>query len=504
MAVMRGPHMTSKERSKHRNAAKQQHREALLHEPDVSILTPEERIAIGDTSYRHFADGAVPTRQAALQLAADQVLSENRRRTIPFANVSHWLRPHWIKLDEQTGQTFATDGRFQHTEKIEKHKAPQAEPTEMIGPPAPVQAEAQTPETPPESDGVNIDTQPKEPKKPKKKVFWKPDEIEKVALETARLMVEDREGSLSDVEAIRQAQRNVLAEDRQRAISQIALAQDVHDRAITLMPVVRRRNEKQEREAREALEAEQRMAAAEEERKANEIRMAEQTAHFTEQAERAAALAKEDEFRNRAQAEAFSKAVAAEVSKQLDSATYPALIGAIAKKVMGDFMGSLSEQIHTIATEAAKTAVNEQVKLGIAQMPVREVPASVVQLAQGATVPLGTQEIKLAPKDHTPKILVVGLTYQQFDELKKGFFGMAELELIKTHSGGMNGGNAGANMLSAAKRADVVVAMVDHVGADVKAAALKCTIPFIRITGAMSGARRWIRQWLNGEISIAA
>jgi hypothetical protein len=43
---------------------------------------------------------------------------------------------------------------------------------------------------------------------------------------------------------------------------------------------------------------------------------------------------------------------------------------------------------------------------------------------------------------------------------------------------------------------------------DVKTAGIKLNqngpCPFIGITGSTSGAKRWIRQWLNGEVALAA
>jgi hypothetical protein len=533
------PYQAIAKRAKARNAPPPPTRKLL--EPGKSEATPtvvfteEERKLIAEAAYQIYKDAPDISREIALQRAAEQNLPADRQKKIVYPNVTHWVIPHWTRLDEERGQQLLSENRSvvarlrALAEAPEQVTPPTVEPTEPTEPTAMAEAltaavkEAEAPELL-ETPTVEAQTEPEPEPEPTavpllekipteqveamakvaRKVFWKPDEIEKVALETARLLATDIEGNLSDLNAVRQAQIAVLEEDRRRDLNAAHKCQTVIDRAIELIPVVKRNMARKALEEREAREAEERMQAAEAERierEALEARAHEQATHDIEEMRK---RTEAEAIRTRAQTEAFSAAVATEVSKTLDAAPYGLLIGALAKKVMGDFMGSMIAEIRADMKTMVHTELKAELLAAIEAIPKAQAAPQVVQLAQGAHVPTDAHSLTLAPKDHMPKVVVVGLTYQQFDELKKGFFGVAELELIKTQAGGMNGGNAGANMLSAANRADVVIAMLDHVGLDVKAAGLKCPVPFIKINGAVSGARRWIRQWLNGEISLAA
>lgn len=532
--MSRHPYQAIAKRAEARNAPPPPTRKVLeprKPESTTVIFTEDERKRISEAAYQIYKDDPDISREIALQRAVEQSLPPDRQKKIVYPNVTHWVIPHWTRLDEERDQQILSENRgiarlraiAQAPEQVTLPVDEPTEPTAMAVALATAVKQAEAPElleTPTveaqtESEPTAVPLLEKTPteqveavakgaSKPITRVFWKPDEIEKVALETARLLATDIEGNLSDLNAVRQAQIAVLEEDRRRDLNAAHKCQIVIDRAIELIPVVKRNMARKELEEREAREAEERIHAAEAERierEALEAKAHEQATHDIEELRK---RTEADAIRTRAQTEAFSAAVAAEVSKKLDAAPYGLLIGALAKKVMGDFMGSMIAEIRADMKTMVHTELKAELLAAIEAIPKAQAAPQVVQLAQGSHVPTDAHSLTLAPKDHMPKVVIVGLTYQQFDELKKGFFGVAELELIKTTAGGMNGGNAGANMLSAANRADVVIAMLDHVGMDVKAAGMKCPVPFIKINGAVSGARRWIRQWLNGEISLAA
>jgi hypothetical protein len=422
-------------------------------------------------------------------------LPKNRQKFIDkWFQVRRWIVKDWTLLDTQLGNNFA-----------------QANVGHLT--PVPVLPPASSPVEMPEVEAPMIEAAPApvakrpylDPATPiaatrKKTVFWKPDEKESVALAAAALMLE--ENPPKPLEAIRQAQ-TVLREERQRTLRTTGDCADTIDRAINLMPVVARNFERKADEERAEAEANERMAREARERTEREAHEAEEKLHAEAQAEAARLLAQQQEERDKVMGEAFKAAVAQQVNKRLDESSYVQILGALAKKVLGDFMGEMATQIKADVS----AQVSEAVRIELAELSKIKMPTG--HVAETATVPSGVSELKLAPKDHLPRVVVVGLVNQQYDDLKKAFFGMAELTLVKSQAaGGNHGGNTGAMVMKEAERADVVVALVEHCGMDVKTAGMKLNqngpCPFVGITGSTSGAKRWIRQWLNGEVALAA
>jgi hypothetical protein len=324
----------------------------------------------------------------------------------------------------------------------------------------------------------------------KVRVFWKPDEIEAVALAAAKLFVRGEEKS--DLSIMREAMEATLPPSRWKVTKTIANVGDAYDRAMQLMPVVRRNIERKAEEEREDREAQARLEAAERERAEREARDAELRDAAETETQRAQLIAEEQERAERIRAEALRQAVAIEVQKRLDAAGYTDLIGAIAKKVMGDFFGGLAEQIKADAIKAAQDgfkAVADELK-------------AAPHVAAGAVIPSGVQEIQKAP--HLPKVVVVGLGTQEYDDLRRTYFGQAEFKLVKVLSGTQNS-HAAEAMLNAAEGQDVVLAMVPQCGASVQVAGeSKLKIPFIKITGGhVRAMKNWLRSWINGEIALA-
>jgi hypothetical protein len=449
--------------------------------------TPEEMKQIAKVAYDALVALPDMPRIRAIRQAVETLPQDRQKSIKHWSDVRYFIEREFKILDQETGHSFAPPPF--HRERLAEQQQEESSPVETKAA-APAKAA-------PFLDRVPVTASPA-PRK--KRVIWTPEETETVALEAARLLVTDHDGKLSDLEAVRQAQLAQLPEDRQKVLYQSVNCQEAIDRAVKLMPVVKKNMERKAREEQEARDLEERMRVAEEERIERERLESEVREKALAEAEEIRKRAEADSIRTRAQTEAFSAAVAAEVAKSLDAAPYGQLLAALAKKVMGDFMGSLAEQV--------KSTVDTEVQSAIAELRKAASSAQVVQVAADTPhLPSNVAELKLAPKDHTPKVIVVGLVNQQFDDLKKTFFGMAEFVLVKSQAAsGPGGGNTGAMMLSAARneRADVVVALVDHCGMDVKSAGLKLEVPFIRLTGSVSTAKRWLRQWLNGEISIAA
>ena len=103
-----------------------------------------------------------------------------------------------------------------------------------------------------------------------------------------------------------------------------------------------------------------------------------------------------------------------------------------------------------------------------------------------------------APKDHLPKVTVVGLLNQQAEDVRKAFLGTVEFVFVKSQMEG-GSGHGGAGMLTKGASSDIVVAMVDHIGKDVEASACHLKVPYQRLNGSVTSLKRWLTGWLAGE-----
>lgn len=455
------------------------------------IWTKDEQNQVAGEAYAIFAADPSQGRMFAIREAVKTLPRERQLHVEKWFHVRRWIVSSWEFLDKETGNNYAQP----NAEHV-------ANPTSESPAPTVQEKPAVTPE--PEAPPVQLEAEPA-PQEPqpapvskvgRKMIHWKPDEKEAIALAAAALMLND--GSLKGLEAVRQAQVTAAEPDRQRVLRTSGDCQEVIDRAINLMPVVARNQERKSEEARIEQANRERAEAEERERIEREARENEARIQAEATAEAARLLAQQQEERDKVMGEAFKAAVSQEVSKRLDQSSYVQILGALAKKVLGDFMGEMATQIRADVSaqvaEAVRGALSELSKVKVH--------------TEAVAVPSGVSELKTAPKDHLPRVVVVGLVNQQFDDLKKAFFGMAELTLVKSQAGGAGGSNTGAMVMKEAERADVVVALVEHCGIDVKTAGIKLNqngkCPFIGITGSTSGAKRWIRQWLNGEVALAA
>jgi hypothetical protein len=457
--------------------------------------TEDEQKFVSAEAYQIYGQNVTQGRMSAIREAVKRLPRGRQKFVNKWFQVRRWIVKDWSRLDALLGNNFAQANVGHLTPVLPPASLHDIEPQEVEA----LMIEAAVV---PVAKAPYLDhATPVAPYTPRKKtVFWKPDEKESVALAAAALMLED--DPPKPLEAVRQAQA-VLSEERQRTLRTTGDCADTIDRAINLMPVVARNVERKADEERAEAEANERIEREARERTERETHEAEERLRAEAQAEAARLVAQQQEERDKIMSEALNAAVAQQVNKRMDEASYVQLLGALAKKVLGDFMGEMSTQIKADVS----AQVSEAVRIELAELSKIKMPTG--HVAETATVPSGVSELKLAPKDHLPRVVVVGLVNQQYDDLKKAFFGMAELTLVKSQAaGGNHGGNTGAMVMKEAERADVVVALVEHCGMDVKNAGHKLNqngpCPFIGITGSTSGAKRWIRQWLNGEVALAA
>nr|WP_132455204.1 hypothetical protein [Paraburkholderia sp. BL8N3] len=106
-----------------------------------------------------------------------------------------------------------------------------------------------------------------------------------------------------------------------------------------------------------------------------------------------------------------------------------------------------------------------------------------------------------APRNHLPRVTVVGLINQQAQDVERHFAEAIEFKFIKSQGSGGSGAHGGAGMLARGSNADVVISMTDFNGHDVDEAAKHLNVPFVRLNGSVSALKRWLTSWLNGEAS---
>lgn len=203
--------------------------------------------------------------------------------------------------------------------------------------------------------------------------------------------------------------------------------------------------------------------------------------------ERAAVAQREQVEQATAEAErvATEQAQAQAAPPSLQDCTFEALLKAFAAKIGQQLIGAIGEQI--------QEAVMRQVVETLQGVPL-----------QASAIPEGTKRLHLVPRNHKPRVTVVGLLNQQAEDVKRAYVDTIDFIFIKSQQVGGSGGHGGAGMLSRGSQSDVVIAMTDFIGHDVDSASKHLEVPFVRLTGSVSSLKRWLTHWLNGEVAIAS
>ena len=101
-------------------------------------------------------------------------------------------------------------------------------------------------------------------------------------------------------------------------------------------------------------------------------------------------------------------------------------------------------------------------------------------------------------RDVKPRVVVVGLLNQQAEDVEDDFKDRIDFTFVKSQQAG-SGRDGGHGMLNRSKKADVVIAMTKFIGHDVEKAAKSLDAPYVRVNGSVSGLKKWLTQYLNGE-----
>ena len=264
-----------------------------------------------------------------------------------------------------------------------------------------------------------------------------------IARESKRLLAGFED--MSRLEAVRKAIEYTMPADRQRTISTFEQVGWIADEWKAI-----EQQERAEREAREAREH-----AAEVERVAEQAR--EQSRIATEAA--------------RAEAEA---------AKAVDPASLPfdTLIGAIGAKVAGMLLHSIGEHLQ----ESIMQRVSEALGHLTVNMP--------------AVLPEGVTRLHSAPRNRKPRVLIVGLLNQQEQDMTKAMGEMLNLDFAKSEHH--------KNLEDKARNADLVVLMTKFISHHHTEVVQKVNEHIVFRNGGVSELKRWLTQWINGEVITAA
>lgn len=417
-----------------------------------------ERIFWSDKEKRDVAAEALAITHAnpgihmvtAVERAQRKVVSTDRQRNFNNSNaqkIGHWITPLWEEMRRQQRASISAHALFDA-------RAPEAA--------APVA----------HANGVSIDTRTLQPvehangvtPKDRKVVFWKDDEKRAIVAKALELMA--RWPDMKKVDAFRKAQELVIPALRQRDIAGWSVVAPWAD---PLMDEARQKAEQDAIAGREAREARER---------------AEHEAHELAQQER-----RDAEARERAEAEA-------EIQHMIDARVEAGIEQRLRSL-------PLETLIRTFATSIAREAVaafGDELENSIMS---RVVAAAAETVQRAETAPAPDEHLVMRPTNRLPRVGVVGLTRQQSDDVERAFRGRVEFVFVKTQEQGGHG-MGGHVMLDKCSHCDAVVAMLEHTAGDVPTMAKKLHVPFKQIAGSVSNLKRWLSDWLNGDIALKA
>ncbi|MBK3333518.1 DUF2325 domain-containing protein [Burkholderia pseudomallei] len=370
-------------------------------------------------------------------------------------------------------------------------------------------------------NGAHVDT-------PIRRVTWTDEELERVGREAFEILQAD--GSLSNMEAVRRAQAAMLGPDRHRVIKQerdlsaiLPIWADLRatktappepapepepapdpEPTKTRKTPVRWTAEERRKiaaESKRLLKGFEDMSQLDAIRKAIEYTMPagrrreitgfDQVAWIidewtvVDELERATEReAREQAAEAERVAEELRRAIEAaraeaENAQAIDPASLPleTLIGALGTRIAGMLLRSIGEQLQDSIMQRITEA------LGHMAMP-------------PAPLPEGVTRLHAAPRDRKPRVLVVGLIRQQEDDLRHALGEILRLDFSKADDHSM--------LEDKARNADLVVLMTKFISHKHQDTVKRVNEHYVYRNGSVSELKRWLTQWINGEVMTAA
>ena len=200
-------------------------------------------------------------------------------------------------------------------------------------------------------------------------------------------------------------------------------------------------------------------------------RQAREAREQAEHAERAAEQARIATEAARAEAEA---------AKAVDPASLPfdTLIKAIGAKVAGVLIHSIGEHLQEAIMQRVTDALGH------------------VAINVPAVLPEGVTRLHSAPRHRKPRVLIVGLLNQQEQDMTRAMGELLSLDYAKSeHHKGLE---------DKARNADLVVLMTKFISHSHMETVQRVNEHIVCRNGGVSELKRWLTQWINGEVITAA
>jgi hypothetical protein len=380
------------------------------------------------------------------------VLPEIKRRRIRDSQQARWAEPIFEQLSRTAGTRLA-------------RKTPRPEDPFLPFPPA-SNPSAEPPSEMP-SDAPVADTVSKTRRKPDRILRWK--DHERLLVVKGMFKIKGESPDLPDHSALKRSMEVNLPADRQRHIATIA----------TEWPWINKFKD----EALELLSIERAQDAAK------------------LQAQDAERLAREDELKQRAAAEQAEREQATLAARRFEQEKWDAaheavelykqhtpleeLLVLVAQRAASSMLGSLVE---TLQTQVVASLVGS-----IARVPVSlNLPGQEPVSMEG-----NSAVVKLAPKERKPRVLVVGLLNQPQNEFKRSHGELVDFSFVSGDS------QHTPDLEDKARHVDLIISCGKFMSHSVINKLRKVNSNIRHEPGALSGARRFLTAWLNGEVALA-
>lgn len=170
----------------------------------------------------------------------------------------------------------------------------------------------------------------------------------------------------------------------------------------------------------------------------------------------------------------------AEAAKAVDPASFPfsTLIEAIGVKVAGMLMRSVGENLQ----ESIMQRITDALAHATFNMPPR--------------LPEGVTRLHAAPRNRKPRVLIVGLLNQQEQDMTKAMGELLNLDFVKSEHH--------KTLEDKARNADLVVLMTKFISHSHTEAVQRVNEHVVFRNGGVSELKRYLTQWINGEVITAA
>ncbi|CAJ3068702.1 Uncharacterised protein [Burkholderia pseudomallei] len=204
-----------------------------------------------------------------------------------------------------------------------------------------------------------------------------------------------------------------------------------------------------------------------------------------ERAERAEREAREQAAELERQAEESRRAIEAaraeaEKAKAIDPASLPleTLIGALGVRIAGMLLRSIGEQLQESIMQRITEALGN------------------VTLPSPGVLPEGATRLHAAPRDRKPRVLVVGLVRQQEDDVSRALGELFRFDYARVEHAD--------NLEEKARGADLVVLMTKFISHKHQDIVRRVNEHIVYRNGGVTELKRWLTQWINGEVITAS